>query len=209
MNGTITTTEGVDFKPFRSGQVRVHLLQCPCWQSVSFISPCPFLSVPERQRPLRYVFFLTKFKSYCTHPNFDPNLTQPSSHFRFRSLSGHRAPFNSTLKKYSLDSGLGRKPEWDSNTLISLNSELPLSATRIGPPKFHPHPRKAQAASKPFSVCRSYMKCDHPPPHINCAVPSSEAAAANPGFFFFFFDERRRFISVVFSSNPINHITLL
>lgn len=42
-----------------SSQVRAAytFLQCRCWQSLSFICPFPFLSVPERQRPPPYVFF--------------------------------------------------------------------------------------------------------------------------------------------------------
>ena len=77
--------------------------------------------------------------------------------------------------------------EWDSNTLISLNS---LSATH------HPHPRKARAASQPFSVCRSYMNMIT----INCALSSSffRSCKREPFVLFCF---SIAFISV-FSSHP-------
>ena len=160
--------------------------------------PLPFRSRTATSPPLRV--FLTKFKSNCTHPNFDANLARPSCHFRFRSFSGHRAPFNSMKKKFAstvllvnmfMPSGLGRKPEWVSNALISLNSELPLSsANHDWATKVSSASPQAQAASQPFSVCRSYMNMiTLTPPHINCAVPSSEAATASPGFFFFRCDD--------------------
>jgi hypothetical protein len=129
-----------------------------------FPLPLPFFPFPERQRPLPYVF-LKKQNSNRTAPT--PTLTPISRYHQPISGLGPSVDIEllSTrcLKKKtstvpcSRRSGLGRKPEWDSNTLISLNRELPLSATTIGPPKAQPHPRKVQAASKPFSVCRSYM----------------------------------------------------
>jgi hypothetical protein len=113
----------------RSGQVKSGQ-RYPCWQSVSFISPFPFLSFrfPNGNVPSLTCFLKTKFKSYCT-----PTLTPISRNHQpisglgpsvdIELLSTRCLIKKTSTAPCSCRSGLGRKPEWDSNTLISLNKQ--------------------------------------------------------------------------------------